>query len=394
MRGKQRGLLIAGAVAVGLMGWWWSQRVPDVSADIDVVSEGVLRVTIDEMGTTRVRAHADVNAPVGGRWVPAALSAGDRVQAGHRLGVLYPAPLDQAAREQAQARLGSADAAVREMESRLGTARTTLDEARRQQGRTDALGAVGGIAPQEVERARDLVTTRRLEVQAAEERLRAMRYDRQQVAAALAGTAGRGSGVVVTAPLAGAVLVVAEAHERVVPAGTRLWEIGDPSDLEVVVPLLTADAVRIREGALAQLTFGEGDRSAERKSDTVSGRVIRVEPAAFTRLSALGVEEQRVNVIVSVPATAVHLGDRFRADVRITVWEASRVLRVPTAALVRDGDAWSVWRVRKGRAGRVAVQLGERGPEQAQVIGGLSAGDTVVLFPGDRVTPGARIKAP
>lgn len=391
MWGKQRWWLMAGAAVIGLAGWWWVRRAPTVAADIGVVSEGALRVTIDEMGTTRVRAHADVNAPVSGRWVPAAFEAGDRVQVGQRLGVLFPAPLDQAAREQAQARLGSATAAVREMESHLGTARTALEDARRQQIRADAVGAAGGIAPQEVERARDLVTTRRLDVQAAEERLRAMRYEQQQVAAALAGSLGQGGGVPVVAPLAGAVLMVAEAHERVVPAGTRLFEIGDPADLEVVVPLLTADAVRIRDGASAQLTFGESERPSERQTDTVRGRVIRVEPAAFTRLSALGVEEQRVNVVVSVPATAVHLGDRFRADVRITVWEAPRVLQVPTAALVREGEAWSVWRVHKGRTVRQVVQLGERGAEQVQVIGGLSVGDTVVLYPGDRVTSGARI---
>jgi HlyD family secretion protein len=390
---KRRMGLVGAAAVAGLL-LWWVFRSPALAVPVGVISEGPLRRTVDEMGTTRVRAHTDVNAPVAGRWVPRALQEGDVVRTGTRLGVLYPAPADAASREQMQARLGAAAALVREAETRVATARTALEEARRTRTRVEALGAAGGVSPQDVERARDAASTAEMLAQAADERLRAARFDRQQAAAALAGTTGDGAGLVLVAPLAGTVLTLTEPHERVVPAGARLLEVGDPRDLEVIVPLLTADAVRVREGAIARLTFGGdavGVSDAEQPGDTVVGRVVRVEQSAFTRLSALGVEEQRVNVVVAIPAT-VHLGDHFRADVRITVWEAPRVLRVPASALVRDGDRWSVWRVVKGRAQHTAISLGERGGEFVEVRGGLAARDTVVLFPGAQLREGAALK--
>jgi HlyD family secretion protein len=368
-------------------------RTPALVVQTGVVSEGPLRRTIDEMGVTRVRAHTDVNAPVTGRWVPMALHEGDVLPYGARLGVLYPAPVDAAAREQLQARLGSADAQMREAETRVAGAHTALEDARRTRVRAEALGAAGGVSPQEVERARDAVSNAEMTLQAAEERLRAARFDRQQAAAAVTGITGGGAGLEIRSPQAGTVLTVAEAHERVVAAGTRLLEIGDPRDLDVLVPLLTADALLVREGATARLTFGSEasvTKGSEQAGDTIVGRVARVEPSAFTRLSALGVEEQRVNAVVSIPAT-VHLGDHFRADVRITVWEAPRVLRVATSALVRDGAQWVVWQVRRGRAHRAAIRLGERGGELAEVRSGLAAGDTVVLFPNEQLREGSRV---
>lgn len=390
----RRWTLLAGAGAVLAAGTWWLFRTPPVAVEVGVVTEGPLRRSIDEMGTTRVRTHSDVNAPVAGRWVPAPLQEGDVLADGARLGMLYPAPSDASAREQIRARLGSADAMVREAEAAVTAAQTTFDEARRTRARTEALGAAGGVSPQEVERARDAFGNAEMQWRAAGERLRALQYERRQVAAAAAGAAGEGAGLVISAPLAGTVLTVSESHERVVPAGTRLLEIGDPRDLEVVVPLLTADALRVREGAVARLTFGAGTvitTGPEQPGDTIMGRVTRIEPSASTRLSALGVEEQRVNAVVAIPAT-VHLGDHFRADVRITVWEATRVRRVPASALVRDGDRWSVWRVRRGHAQYTAITLGEHGGEFVEVRDGLAARDTVVLFPGAQLRDGVALK--
>lgn len=395
MLSKRRTIMITGGVLLATGVWWWVQRSPVIDVQVGEVTAGPMRVTIDETGTTRVRAHTDVNAPVTGRWLPAALVEGDAVRVGQRLGVLYPTPLDPAAREQAEARVGSAEALVREADARLAAARTALDEARRSRTRTEALVAAGGVAPQDVERARDAERLRETEVQAAEERWRVARYDRTQAVSVLVGSATGASGLPLTSPLAGAVLTMAEPHERVVAAGTRLLEVGDPSDLEVIVPLLTADAIRVQEGAEVRLTFTEAavSAAAEAMPDTVLGRVRRIEPSAFTRLSALGVEEQRVNVVVAVPATAVHLGHHFRADARITIWESPRVVRVPASALVRDGDAWRVWRVRGTRTEQVAVRVGERGGEFVEVRDGLQAGDRVVLFPGDRLTNDARVRS-
>ena len=151
----RRWTLLAGAGALLAAGTWWLFRTPPVAVEVGVVTEGPLRRSIDEMGTTRVRTHSDVNAPVAGRWVPAPLQEGDVLADGARLGMLYPAPSDASAREQIRARLGSADAMVREAEAAVTAAQTTFDEARRTRARTEALGAAGGVSPQEVERARD-----------------------------------------------------------------------------------------------------------------------------------------------------------------------------------------------------------------------------------------------
>jgi HlyD family secretion protein len=393
MLSKRRVMVAIGITGLGAASWWWVRRPPVVDVEIALASVGPLRVSIEETGTTRVRAHTDVNAPVSGRWVPATVKEGDVVSAGTRLGTLYPAPLDASAREQATARVGSAGASIAEAESRRTAAGTALDEARRTQVRVAALGAAGAVAPEEGERARDAVSLRESDVQAADERLRVARYDLAVARAALAGATGAAGGLTLAAPMTGTILAIAEAHERVVPSGTRLLEIGDPRDVEVLVPLLTADALRVREGASVHLTFGAAASTLEVDGkDTVVGRVVRIEPSAYTRMSALGVEEQRVNVIVSVPATAVHVGDRFRADVRITVREVARALRVPASALTRSDETWTIWVVSNGRVDRRPVQLGERGTDQVDVRDGLQAGDTVVLFPGDRLRPRARIR--
>ena len=391
-------MLVAGLIAAVAV-WWFAFRSPVVVAQVVTVTEGPLRITIDELGTTRVRAHADVNAPVNGRWVPASLREGDVITAGTLLGVLYVAPLDRAMEDQARARIGSADARAKEAEAALTSARAVREDAARNRARMEALGAVGGVSAQDVERARTASETADNDVQASAERLRAARFERSQAASVLAGaaggTAGGPSGIRITSPLAGSILGAFEPHERVVPVGTRLFEVGDPRDLEVVVPVLTADAIRVRDGATARLTFGDASASsaAEGVQDTVIGRVVRVEPSAYTRLSALGVEEQRVNVVIAVPATAVHLGDHFRVDARITTWESARTLRMPATALVRDGDQWRAWRVRRGRAEPTLVRTGERGGDLVEIRDGLAAGDSVVLFPGEQLAPKVRVRA-
>jgi HlyD family secretion protein len=203
--------------------------------------------------------------------------------------------------------------------------------------------------------------------------------------AALISATGGGPLVPLRAPAAGRVLRLLEQSERVMPAGTPVLEIGDCSALEVVLDVLTQDAVRIRAGAPVLLSATGG-------GDTLAARVRNVEPAAFTKVSPLGVEEQRVNVVVDVEGPAAGLGDGFRVDARIVVWEGTDLLLVPSGALVRDPEGWTVYTVREGRARRVPLQVGERSGTAAEVRGGLREGDRVIVWPDDRIRDGVRVR--
>ena len=377
---------LGGAAVVAGIGWMVLSQRRAVEVDVGTATMGALRVTVDEAGTTRVRGHADVNAPTAGRWVPSTLRAGDPVRVGTALGILYPAPMDASAQDQARARVGIAQAAQREAETRVTAARSALEEATRMLARTERMADAGGMSSQDVERARDALISRQSDFEGAQLRATAARFELASASAVVAPFGGTRNGLRIVAPVSGTVLRVYEEHERVVMPGTPLAEVGDPRDLEVVIPLLTDDAARVQQGAVVFLSFGG-------HSDTLRGRVTRVEPSAFTKISALGVEEQRVNVIASVAATEAHVGDQYRVQSRVTVWEAPRVLRVPVGALVRDGERWFVFVIEGARARRRAVTLGERNDELAEVRGGLMDGARVVLYPSDANMDGLRVRA-
>lgn len=371
--------------------WFGLGRTPPVDVETAAASIGALRVSVTEAGTTRVRAHADVNAPAMGRWVPGAKVAGDPVQAGTVLGALYPAPMDAAAQAQVRARLGAAEAAQREADTHVTAAQSALAEASRDLQRSEQLLAGGAIAPQGVERARDALTARRSDLEAARMRVRAASFDLSSARALVAPLSGNRSALTIVAPVPGAVLRVYEEHERVVQPGQPLMEVGDPGNLEAVIPLLTSDAARVRPGNTVIMTVGR--QSADR-ADTLRGTVTRVEPSAFTKVSALGVEEQRVNVIASAPTrdAGLHIGDQYRVQASVIVTEIPSALRVPGGALVRDGERWFVYVVRDGHARRQPVTIGERGDDFVQVREGLASGDVVVVYPGDKVVDGVRVR--
>jgi HlyD family secretion protein len=254
-------------------------------------------------------------------------------------------------------------------------------------GRRERLAVTGGVSQEELERARLDLSGARDARDAAAAQLDAARAD---LAAARTVLDVRRSGatdrsVSVRAPIGGVVLRLIEEHERVVPPGALLAQVGEPADLEVVVPLLTADAERVKPGAAVAFTTGAG-------TPPLRAVVTVIEPAAFTKLSPLGVQEQRVNVIAKVQGVAAGIGDAFRVDARITVDERRDATIVPLPALVRHGDGWSVWVVQGGRALARGVGLGARASDGAQVTAGLSRGDTVVLYPPDAIANGARIR--
>lgn len=387
---------IVGVIAVGgLVGAIVMASLPKpLEVDTATATRGELQVTVNEDGRTRVKDRYAVSVPLAGTLARIELEPGEQVEEGTILSRILPLPtplMDAQSRAQAQASLSAADAAYRQSRSGETRARTALDYAQTQLETETRLVNQGGRPRQQLERAQ-------LEVQQAEEALASARFGarvaQHQVGVARAAS-GRLSGrsadddevIELTAPVQGVVLEVFHGQAGVVQPGTQLLEIGDPSALEIVVDVLTTVAVRIEPGAHA---------SVERwGQDTPLDAVVRrVEPKAFTRLSSLGVEEQRVNVVLDLLTEREvwsSLGDGFRVEARIVLSEADDVLRVPTSALFRHDDAWSVFTVVNGIAHQVALELSERNDEFAGVVSGLDEDAVVILHPSESVVDGSEV---
>ena len=383
MKSSTRRVAIIATVLVAAAGGYVMLRPTRVPVETARVTRGPMQVTVDEEGETRVRDRYVVAAPIAGRVARIALRAGDSVTPGRTVARLSPAPLDARAREAAVARVAETEDAQRAAAAAEAQARTALDQARRSRGRAQALAAQGLLAPAERELAEVEESARARELESAEFRARAAAHDVEVArAAALGGGAGS---ITLRAPVCGQVLRVPEPSERVVAAGTPLLELGDCGRLEIVTDLLSSEAVRVKPGS-PMLIDGWG-------GGTLRGRLRVVEPSGFTKVSALGVEEQRVNVIGDFVDPPGALGDRYRVDVRIVVWEAPSVLQVPGSALVRAGEGWAAFAVVEGRARLRPVTVGHRTPFVAEVLQGLAANDLVIRYPGDRIADGVRIRA-
>ncbi|AHG92597.1 efflux transporter, RND family, MFP subunit (plasmid) [Gemmatirosa kalamazoonensis] len=386
-RSKMRRALIAATAVAVVAAVTGALRPKAAEVETAVVRRAPMRVTVDADGRTRVRDRYVLAAPVAGRLARLPFAEGAVVRAGDVVARLAPVPLDEPSARQARSRLDAARAAASEAAAQVTLAEASLEQAQRDEERTRRLVAAGALAPRAAEESALATVTRAVALASARGRATSARADVAQAQAALL-YAGEGAAVVlVRAPAAGRVLRLPERSERVVAPGTVIAEIGDTRGLEVVVDVLSSDAARVRPGMPVVVERWGADRAASR--DT--GRVRLVEPAASTKISALGVEEQRVNVIVDVPNATVPLGDGFRVDVRIVVWSASDALTAPAGALVRAGRAWAVYAVRGGRVRVQHVELGELGDGAAQILGGLRESDTVVVFPSDKLRPGARV---
>lgn len=378
--------MVGAAVAVGVAAW----RLRPAALEVEVapVTEGSLRVTLEEDGLTRVRHHVEIAAPVSGRVDENRLTAGDSVHAGGVVATLHPAPLDPRTRAEAQALVAQAESRTREARSQRQQTQLALDEARRDRARAVRLAAEGALSDREREQAESLVQGRERELEAATARVAAAREGERAARATLLGAdpgaASGGEPVRVTSPITGRVLRVFEAHDRVVVAGTPLVEVGDPGSLEVVSDVLSRDA--------SQITVGTPMEVRTSARPPIVARVSRIEPAAFTKRSALGVDEQRVNVIGAFAQPVSGLGDGYEVDVSLILWEGARVLRVPSAALVPLDSGWAVFQVVEQRARRVPVTIGQRGARESEVTAGLAAGALVVVRPDERLRDGARIR--
>ncbi|HET6955717.1 MAG TPA: HlyD family efflux transporter periplasmic adaptor subunit, partial [Vicinamibacterales bacterium] len=299
--------------------------------------------------------------------------------------------LDARASAEAAASVESARAALGRARAEEQRAKATLDQSRRDLARLRPLADNRVIANQELEAHEADVHVAQETVNAATFAVRAATSELQRAEARLAPSRPEASGriVSVTAPVDGVVLKRLRESETVVPAGDPLLEIGDPGSLEIVADLLSTDAVRTRAGARAivEQWGGEGPLEAQ---------VRRIEPAGFMKISALGVEEQRVNVVLdfveSSPAARAPLGDGYRVEVRVVIWESPRVLKVPTSALFRHGENWAVYRVDSGRARRTLIELGHQTAQYAEVVAGLTEGAGVILHPGDTLVDNARVR--
>lgn len=380
--------LVAGLVVAA----FWPQPIP---VETVLVGHGPLEELVREDGMTRVRERYTVSSPVAGRLARIRLEPGDEIVSGRTLlASIEPADpglLDSRQLAQAEARVAAAKAAHDRTSAGLDQAEAALQRAREKLKRSEGLLAAGAEAPEEVE-------IDRTGVRMADEAHRMAAYDREiarfeldQAEAAVrhVQAAGNGPGqppFEINSPVPGRVLKVLQESATVVVPGTPLVEIGDLRDLEVVIDVLTTDAVRIGDRATIRLEQWGGGAP-------INARVRMIEPSAFTKFSALGVEEQRVNVLADFanPAEAAALGDGYRVEAAIVTWSQPDVLQVPAGALFRQDGKWSAFRIVDGVAERVEVGTGHRSETHVEVLSGLQAGDEVVLYPSDMLKPGARV---
>jgi HlyD family secretion protein len=371
---------------------WLPKPVPVESA---IVEQGPLIVSVDEDGRTRVKDRYVVSAPLTGSIARIELEPGRSVGQGQVLARIMPlaAPLlDARARSAAEARLAATAAARRQTRAHVDRARASLEFSKKEAAQVRALAQSGSLAQAALDRALLDERASAADLASAEFAARVADHE-QEMARATLGRFDRARSDVeeqfeIPSPVAGRVLRVIQESEGVVQLGTPLVEVGDPSALEVVVDVLTSDAVNIPRGAPVSIEQWGGA--------PLKGHVRLIEPSAFTRLSALGVEEQRVNAIVDLDEPYARwsaLGDGYRVEARIVTWRGDAVLKVPSSALFRHDGKWAVFLIRDGIANVRTVQVGRRSGMEAQVEKGLERGDRIVVHPSDRVADGVPVEA-
>ena len=378
-----------------------AMRPEAVEVDLADATRGDLLVTVDEDGQTRIRERYVVSTPLAGRLVRITLKPGDEVKAGEtQITTLEPTDpqlLDARARAQAEARVKAADAALRQAQTSVETAekRQTLADADRD--RAERLFKKNGTSPQNYDHAVFEAQSAAVALRSAELAVQIAVFEQEQASAALLlagdedGPSGSDSGgrFQIASPIDGRVLRVFQESSTVVRAGERLVELGDPLDLEVAVDVLSTDAVNIKRGADVQLEHWGGD-------EPLRGKVRLIEPSAFTKTSALGVEEQRVWIIIDLagaPGDRPNLGDGYRVEARITTWQGEDVVKIPAGALFRKSpEDWAVFIAHDGMASERLVKRGRSNGIETEIVAGIGAGEQVILHPSDRIADGVKIR--
>jgi HlyD family secretion protein len=390
----RRAVLTVVALSVlALLAWAFMPKA--VLVETAVVSRGPLTVSIDADAKTRVRDRFVLSAPLAGRIDRIAMKAGDAVKEGDVLTVLYalpPALLDMRMRKQAQAAVSIAEAQWQQAQARHNAARAGVEYAKWEVDQNRALRKSGDIPEGALKQSELRYATAVEDARSAQFGVQVAEHQLIQARVALVHTqdAGQGDALPLKSPVSGKVLrVMAESAQSVMP-GAHLLEIGDTNSLEIVADLLSTDAVRLEVGARTSVEHWGGVRA-------LAAKVRRVEPSGYTKISALGVEEQRVNVLLDFDEPKENLaalGDQFRVEVRIVIWHRPDALKVPASALFRKGAGWALFLVLDGRAVLQGVEVGRRNGAEAEIIRGVEENATVIVHPADNVVDGARVSTP
>lgn len=352
-------------------------RTKPIKVDVAYVTRGNMMVTIDEEGKTRISQPYVIATPITGRLARVEFKEGDLVKAKMALARIDPLPLDPRQRKELLARVEAAEAAYAEAKTNVERIRTALEQAQREYKRATMLAAEGLISQQNLEVAENTEATKLKEFEAAE-------YSAEKAASeikiakanliAFEPLSDSTKSIYIYSPLNGRVLRVLEKSEHVITAGTPILELGDPGQLEVVIDVLSSDAVKIRPNAPIIIEDWGGEKPLQ-------ARVKIVEPSAFTKVSALGIEEQRVNVIAEFIGSSGNLGNGYRVAAKIVLWESKNVLKVPLSALFRYEQNWALFTIKESKARRCEVRIDHRNANEVEILQGLSENTKIILYP-------------
>ncbi len=391
-----RGAVFAVLAALAATGLYLALRQTPILVDVARVERGPMEVTVSEEGMARVRDVFSVSSPVAGHLDRITLKEGDRVEAGETVIALIhpldPPFLDDRTRAELVAAVGAARSAVALATVEHARALTALEQAQSDYDRAAKLAESDFLPQSMLEKSRSDLRLQKAAVASAQANIALKQSELASAEARLTQPDSRGSQtrpagccVKIAAPVDGVVLAVAVRSAQAIATGERLVDIGDPRNLEVTVDLLSKDAVRVEQGARATISDwgGEGELKAT---------VRRIEPAAFTKVSALGIEEQRVNALLDLDSVPERLGHGYRVVVHVGIWSGDDVLQVPIGSLFRSGGKWAVFAMEDGAARLRTIEIGRMNASSAQVLQGLTAGQTVILYPNDQLADGSEVE--
>jgi HlyD family secretion protein len=388
--------IIVVVLLIAVAGLTWLAWPKPIAADLATVATGRMEVNVEDEAKTHVRKIYTVSAPLTAKLLRISQVVGDEVKAQQTVVAVFqpttPSFHDVRSHQEMVAALAAAEAAVKLGEAEVRRIEAALDFSRSELARAERLASSESISAKNLDKAKFDVQTNEAALSSAKAQVEVRKSERASAAARLsqpedaAAQANASCCIKVYAPVDGRVLKIVQESETVIQAGAPLIEVGNPLDLEVVAELLSTDAVRIETGAMVRID-GWGGRP-------VSGRVVRVDPAGFVKVSALGIEEQRVKTTIDFtdpPEAWSRLGHDYRVIVHVNVWSGDNIPQIPVSALFRKGNDWAVFTIRDGHARTTKLEIGHRNNQTAEVLSGLSTDERVVLHPSDRITEGVRV---